>query len=56
LIKQVKLARFERLSLAAGLEAEREDLTEEELEAEKWFLRAGETSPRDLNPSGRFWL
>jgi prevent-host-death family protein len=34
LIKQVKLARFERLSLAAGLEAERQGLTEEGLEAE----------------------
>jgi hypothetical protein len=34
LIRQVKLARFERLSLAAGLEVEREGLTEEELEAE----------------------
>jgi hypothetical protein len=33
-IRQAKLARFERLSLAAGLEAERQDLTEEELEAE----------------------
>jgi prevent-host-death family protein len=34
LIRQAKLARFERLSLAAGLEAERQGLTEEELEAE----------------------
>jgi|Deesub1362B_J571_1020462.scaffolds.fasta_scaffold34035_2 prevent-host-death family protein len=34
LIRQVKLARFEHLSLAAGLEVEREGLTEEELEAE----------------------
>jgi prevent-host-death family protein len=34
LMKQVKLARFERLSLAAGLEAERQGLTEERLEAE----------------------
>jgi hypothetical protein len=33
-IRQAKLARFERLSLAAGLEAERQGLTEEELEAE----------------------
>jgi hypothetical protein len=34
LIRQAKLARFERFSLAAGLEAERQGLTEEELEAE----------------------
>ena len=34
LIRQAKLARFERLSLAAGLEAERQGLTEEELEVE----------------------
>jgi len=34
LIRQAKLARFERLSLAAGLEAERQSLTEGELEAE----------------------
>ena len=34
LIRQAKLARFERLSLAAGLEAERQGLTEDELEAE----------------------
>ena len=34
LIRQAKLARFERLSLAAGLEAERQGMTEEELEAE----------------------
>ena len=34
LIRQAKLARFERLSLAAGLEAERQGLIEEELEAE----------------------
>ena len=33
-IRQAKLARFERLSLAAGLEAEKQGLTEEELEAE----------------------
>jgi hypothetical protein len=33
-IRQAKLARFERLSLAAGLEAERQVLTKEELEAE----------------------
>ncbi len=34
LVRQAKLARFERLSLAAGLDAERQGLTEEELEAE----------------------
>jgi hypothetical protein len=34
LIRQAKLARFECLSLAAGLDAERQGLTEEELEAE----------------------
>ncbi|TEU11913.1 MAG: hypothetical protein E3J21_22445 [Anaerolineales bacterium] len=34
LIRQAKLARFERLSLVSGLEAEREGLTEEELEVE----------------------
>jgi len=34
LIRQTKLARFERLSLAAGLEAEKQGLTEEELEVE----------------------
>jgi hypothetical protein len=33
-IRQAKLACFERLSLAASLEAERQGLTEEELEAE----------------------
>jgi hypothetical protein len=33
-IRQAKLARFERLSLAAGLEAERQGLTEEELGVE----------------------
>jgi hypothetical protein len=33
-IRQAKLARLERLSLAAGLEAERQGLTEEELQAE----------------------
>jgi hypothetical protein len=34
LIRQAKLACFERLSLAASLEAEKQGLTEEELEAE----------------------
>jgi hypothetical protein len=39
-IRQVKLARFERLSLAAGLEAERQGLTEEELGG-RFLVNAG---------------
>jgi len=40
LISQAKLARFERLSRAAGLEAERQGLTEEQLEAEMERIKA----------------
>ena len=39
LISQAKLARFERLSRAAGLEAERQGLTEEQLEEELERIR-----------------
>jgi hypothetical protein len=50
-IRQSKLAHFERLSLAAGLEAERQGLTEEELEAEmeeiKEYLSVGQRSPTE---------
>jgi hypothetical protein len=55
LIRQVKLASFERLSLAAGLEVEREGLTEEELEAEidRSSGRPGRGWPEVRPPKGR---
>jgi len=40
LIRQAKLARFERLSRAAGLEAESQSVTEEQLEAEMESIKA----------------
>ena len=40
LIRQAKLARFDQLSRAAGLEAERQGLTEEQLEAEMEKIKA----------------
>ena len=39
LLREVKLARFERLSREAGLEAERAGLTEEQLEQEMEAIR-----------------
>ena len=39
LLQEVKLARFERLSRAAGLEAERQGLTQEQLEQEMEEIR-----------------
>lgn len=39
LLREVKLARFERLSRVAGLEAERQGLTEEQLEQEMGEIR-----------------
>jgi len=39
LLQEVKLARFERLSREAGLEAERAGLTEEQLEQEMETIR-----------------
>lgn len=39
LLREVKLARFERLSRAAGLEAEQQGLTEEQLEREMEEIR-----------------
>jgi len=39
LLQELKLARFERLSRAAGLEAERQGLTEEQLEQDMEELR-----------------
>jgi hypothetical protein len=38
-LREVKLARFERLSRVAGLEAERQGLTEEQLEQEMGEIR-----------------
>jgi len=40
LLQEIKLARFERLSRAAGLEAERQGLTEEQIEQEMEEIRA----------------
>lgn len=39
LLQEIKLARFERLSRAAGLEAERQGLTQEQLEQEMEEIR-----------------
>jgi len=39
MLREVKLARFERLSRTAGLEAERQGLTEEQLEQEMEKIR-----------------
>ena len=42
LLRDANLTRFERLSRAAGLEAERQGLTEEQLEAEMEAIKQGQ--------------